>query len=253
MPILEEWDLSGKSVVLATGSRGWGPTLASGLAEAGADIAVLGHRRDVLEECITSASRPGMQVHEFLVDLKDADAVKEVIKDVIGVFGKIDALVNDTQVEFAKPIVDITSDEYDAVMQRNVKSVFLTCQEVGRHMLEKQYGRIVNMCSTLAERSVANESVYCASMGAISQLTKAIGLEWAKSGITVNGIGTGWYSQDRIPLEEQQEDPLVRYLPSRRLGHPEDIVPLMVLLCSDASSYLNGQTIYVDGGAMTHA
>ena len=85
--------------------------LASGLAEAGADIAVLGHRRDVLEECITSASRPGMQVHEFLVDLKDADAVKEVIKDVIGVFGKIDALVNDTQVEFAKPIVDITSDE----------------------------------------------------------------------------------------------------------------------------------------------
>ena len=120
-------------------------------------------------------------------------------------------------------------------------------------MLEQGNGRIVNLCSTLAERGVSNESVYCASMGAIGQLTRAMGLEWARNGITVNGIGTGWYTLEDIALEQQQEQPLVRYLPSRRLGHPQEIVPLMVLLCSDASSYVNGQTIFVDGGAMTHA
>ena len=120
-------------------------------------------------------------------------------------------------------------------------------------MVKQGSGRIVNLCSVLAERGVSNESVYCASMGAIGQLTRAMGLEWARNGITVNGIGTAWYTLEDIALEQQQEQPLVRYLPSRRLGKPQEIVPLLVLLCSDASSYVNGQTIFVDGGAMTHA
>ena len=120
-------------------------------------------------------------------------------------------------------------------------------------MIEQGSGRIVNLSSVLAERGVSNESVYCASMGAVEQLTRALALEWARTGVTVNGIGMAWYTTEDIPLEQQQEDPLVRYLPSRRLGHPREIVPLLALLCSEGSSYVNGQTLFVDGGAMTHA
>lgn len=253
MPIPQEWNLSGKSVVLTTGSRGWAPVLAAGLAEAGANLALMGHRQEVLTAAAEAVQKHNRRAFTILADLSRPAAARQAMRKAAHALGRIDALVNDTQVEFAKPILETTPAEYDAVMKRNVKSVFLCCQEAGRYMLEQGNGRIVNFCSTLAERGVSNETVYCASMGAVGQLTRALGLEWARNGITVNGIGTAWYTIENITLEQQQEQPLVRYLPSRRLGHPRDIVPLLVLLCSDASSHVNGQTIFVDGGAMTHA
>ncbi|MDP6102321.1 MAG: SDR family oxidoreductase [Dehalococcoidia bacterium] len=253
MPIPQEWNLSGKVVVLTTGGRGWGPILAAGLAEAGANLALIGHRQEILEASTEAVKEYGRRVLTIQADLRRPAAVRQAMRKVARSLGRIDALVNDTQVEFAKPILEITPAEYDGVMDRNVKSVFLSCQEAGRYMVKQGSGRIVNLCSVLAERGVSNESVYCASMGAIGQLTRAMGLEWARNGITVNGIGTAWYTLEDIALEQQQEQPLVRYLPSRRLGKPQEIVPLLVLLCSDASSYVNGQTIFVDGGAMTHA
>ena len=253
MPIPQEWNLSGKSVVLTTGSRGWAPILAAGLAEAGADLALIGHRQEILEASAEAVKKYGRRVLTIQADLRRSTAARQAMRKAARFLGRIDALVNDTQVEFAKPILEITPAEYDGVMDRNVKSLFFSCQEAGKYMLEQGNGRIVNLCSVMAERGVANESVYCASMGAIGQLTRAMGLEWARNGITVNGIGTGWYTMEDISLEQQQEQPLVRYLPSKRLGQPQEIVPLLVLLCSDASSYVNGQTIFVDGGAMTHA
>jgi NAD(P)-dependent dehydrogenase (short-subunit alcohol dehydrogenase family) len=253
MPIPQEWNLSGKSIVLTTGSRGWAPILAAGLAEAGADLALIGHREEILDASVESAKKYGNRVTTIDADLKRPASVKQAMRKAAQALGRVDALVNDSQVEFAKPLMEITPTEYDSVMDRNVKSVFFCCQAAGKYMLEQGKGHIVNLCSTMAERGVSNETVYCASMGAIEQLTRSIGLEWAKSGITVNGIGTGWYTLEDLTLEQQQEQHLVRYLPSRRLGQPRDIVPLLVLLCSDASSYVNGQTIFVDGGAMTHA
>ncbi|MBI4282308.1 MAG: SDR family oxidoreductase [Chloroflexi bacterium] len=253
MPIPQEWDLSGKSVVLTTGSRGWAPVLAAGLAEAGADLALVGHRQEVLTAVVEAVQKYNHRAFTILADLSRPAAARQAMRQAVRALGRLDALVNDSQVEFAKTVLETTPAEYDGVMRRNVKSVFLCCQEAGRYMVEQGKGRIVNLCSALAERGVSNQAVYCASMGAVEQLTRALALEWARSGITVNGIGTAWYTLEDIALEQQQEQPLVRYLPSRRLGHPRDIVPLLVLLCSDASSYVNGQTIFVDGGAMTHA
>ena len=253
MSIPEEWDLSGKSIVLTAGSRGWAPILAEGLAEAGADLAIIGHRPEILKAASEAVEKYERRVVAITADLKDPDEARRAMQEAVGFLGRIDGLVNDPQVEFAKPILEIAPDELDAVLNRNFKSVFFCCQEAGRIMLEQGGGRIVNLSSVLGERGVSNETVYCASMGAVEQLTRSLALEWAKNGITVNGIGTAWYTLEDIPLEQQQEDPLVRYLPSRRLGHPREIAPLLALLCSDASSYVNGQTIFVDGGAMTHA
>jgi 2-deoxy-D-gluconate 3-dehydrogenase len=253
MSIPTEWDLSGKCIVLTTGSRGWAPILAEGLAEAGADLAIIGHRPEVLSLAAEAVQKYERRVVTIPADLKEREEAQRAIQEAIAFLGRIDALVNDPQVEFAKPILEVTPEEVDAVFGRNVKSVLYCCQEAGKAMLEQGGGRIVNLSSVLGERGLSNESVYCASMAAVEQLTRALSLEWAKSGITVNGIGTAWYTTEDIPVEQQQEDPLVRYLPSRRLGHPREIVPLLALLCSDGSSYVNGQTIFVDGGAMTHA
>ncbi len=253
MPIPKEWDLSGKSIILTTGSRGWAPIIADGLLEAGANLVLVGHNQHILTLAKETTKKHGNRISTIISDLTSTKSIHKAFDEAIDLLGEIDALVNDSQVEFSKPFLDITDKEFDAVMNRNVKSVFFCCQEIVRHMKTTGKGHIVNFCSVLAERGVANETVYSSSMAAIEQITRSLAIELAKTGINVNGIGTGWYTIQEIPLEEQMQDPLVRYLPSRRLGRPEEVLPLLVLLCSEGSSYLNGQTIFVDGGSMTHA
>lgn len=253
MPIPKEWNLSGKSIILTTGSRGWASIIADGLAEAGANLVLVGHNQHILNLAKEATRKHGNKVSTIVSDLTNPASIHKTFNEAIDLLGKVDALVNDSQVEFSKPFLDITGKEFDSVMNRNVKSVFFCCQEIVRHMKTKGKGHIVNFCSVLAERGVANETVYSSSMAAIEQITRSLAIELARTSINVNGIGTGWYTMQEIPLEEQIQDPLVRYLPSRRLGHPEEILPLLVLLCSEGSSYLSGQTIFVDGGSMTHA
>ena len=253
MPIPKEWNLSGKSIILTTGSRGWASIIANGLVEAGANLVLVGHNQRVLDLAKETTKKHAGRVSTITTDLTSPESIHKAFDEAINLMGKIDALVNDSQVEFSKPFLDISEKEFDSIINRNVKSVFFCCQEIVRHMKTKGDGNIVNFCSVLAERGVANESVYSSSMAAVEQITRSLAIELARTGINVNGIGTGWYTTEEISLEDQMQDPLVRYLPSRRLGRPEEILPLLVLLCSESSSYLSGQTIFVDGGSMTHA
>ena len=208
MPIPKEWNLSGKSIILTTGDRGWGPIIAAGLASAGANLVILGNRQKILDESEECALLYKNKVLTINTDLTNPEETNEAIEKSVSFLGTLD--INNR-------------------------------------------GKIVNFASVLAERGVAHETAYSSSMAAIEQFTRSLAIELARTGITVNGIGTGWYTTENIPLEQQREDPLVRYLPSRRLGHPKEIIPLLILLCSDMSSYMNGQTIFVDGGSMTHA
>jgi len=253
MPIPAEWDLTGKVVMLTTGGRGWGPTLAEGLAEAGADLAIVGDDEKELAASADAAEKYEHRVITVASDLTRQASVRAAFRKALRALERVDALVNNAQVEFGKPALDVTPLEYARVMDRNVKAAFLCSQEAAKVMIEQKKGRMVNISSALAQRGQWNEAVYCTSMGALAQLTQALALEWARQGIVVNGIGPGWFTTEDIPLEKQREQNLVRFLPSRRLGHPRDIVPLLVYLCSDACAYTNGQTIYVDGGALVHA
>ena len=137
-------------------------------------------------------------------------------------------------------------------MDFKVKSMLLWSQAAGKRMLEQGHGRIVNMSSGLAVRGLWNSVAACASQGAIHQLTSALALEWSRESIRVNGIGAGWITTE-APTEETQREPLVRYLPSRRKGHPTDLCGLLVYLASDACDFVTGQTIFIDGGAVAHA
>ena len=166
--------------------------------------------------------------------------------------GSVDILVNNARVEFGKPFVDVTDEEWDAVIAFNLRSMFLCCRAVGRLMLAQGGGRIVNVGTGLAERGLWNSAAVCASQGAVRQLTAALGLEWARSSVRVNGIGAGWLTTQ--PRAEGSEPELLeRYIPSRRKGHPTDLAGLLVYLASDASDFMTGQTVYIDGGAMAHA
>ena len=251
MPIPAEWNLSGKAAIITADRRGWTPYLAAALAEAGADVAIAGAEDSDMREAAAAVEREGRRALAVATDVTDSAQAGAAVERALAEFGKIDILVNNARVEFGKPFADVTDDEWKRVMDFNVGSVFVFCQAVGKHMLERGRGRIINMNSGLAVRGLWNSTAACASHGAVHQLTSALSLEWARSNIRVCGIGAGWVTTDE-PDADAQPDLLDRYLPSRRRGHPTDLCGLLVYLASDADDFITGQTVFIDGGALAH-
>ena len=242
-------DLGGKVALLTTDRRGWSRSLAAALAAAGADVALAGAYAPEVEAAARAVEAEGGRAVSVEADVTRRAGVEAMVERVAARMGRVDVLVNAAHAEFAKPFDDMTEAEWDAVMDVNVKSMFLCCQAVGRRMLRQGGGRIVNISSGLSIRGLSNSAVYAASQGAVKQLTASLALEWARSGIRVNAVGAGWLATG--PTEH--DDRLARFIPSRRLGSPDDLGGLVVYLASDASDFVTGQTIYVDGGATAHA
>ena len=252
MPVPQEWNLTGKAAVITADRRGWTPFLASALAEAGADVAVAGSDSSDMSKAASAVEGRGRRALAISADVTDRAAVESAVQQTVSAFGSVDILVNNARVEFGKPFADVSEDEWQTVMDYNVKSMFLFCQAAGERMLGQGGGRVVNIGSGLAVRGLWNSVAACASQGAIYQLTSALALEWARSNIRVNAIGAGWLTTE-APTEESQRDRLVRYLPSRRQGHPSELGGLLVYLASDACDFVTGQTVFIDGGALAHA
>ncbi|MFQ5860803.1 MAG: SDR family NAD(P)-dependent oxidoreductase [Dehalococcoidia bacterium] len=249
----EAWNLTGRVALLAGNGRRGNPVLAAGLAEAGADVAVAGAPQEELAEAEQRVHAAGRRSLALPTDVTREEEVAAAVARVVGQWGRLDILVTNIQVEWGRPFVETTAAEWDALMQRNVRSLFLLCREAGQQMLRQGGGRIVNILSGLAERGLWNATAYCASQGAVLQLTRALALEWSRSNIRVNALGTGWLSVEEPSPEEQQQDRLTQYIPLRRKGRPEDLVAALVYLASDACDYTVGSTIYIDGGLMAHA
>ncbi|HAL49315.1 MAG: SDR family oxidoreductase [SAR202 cluster bacterium] len=252
MPIPNEWDLTGKNAIITADRRGWTPHLASALAEAGANVAVAGSERSDMAAAVAAVEKQGRKSVAIATDIMDAASVSAMADRAVAELGGVDILVNGAAAEFGKRFEDVSETEWQTLMDFNVKSMFLCSQAVGRTMLAQGSGRIVNIGSGLAVRGLGNSVAACAAQGAIHQFTSALALEWGRNGIRVNSIGAGWLTTDE-PTEESQKELLVRYLPSRRKGHPNDLATLLVYLASDACDFVTGQTIFIDGGALAHA
>ena len=252
MSARSEWDLTGKVALLTGDRRGWTPYFAAALAEAGADVALAGHAGSDVHDAAIAVRAQGGKALVIEGDLTRSEDVDRVTVSATARFGRIDILVNNAYVDFGKPLVETTDAEWDAVMDFNVRSTFLLCRAVGQRMLAQGGGRIINIGSGLAERGLVNSTAACAAQGAIKQLTAALGLEWARHNVRVNGIGAGWLSTE-APTEEDNRELLVRFIPSKRKGHPSDLCGLLVYLSSDACDFVTGQMVYVDGGATAHA
>ncbi|MDP2920076.1 MAG: SDR family oxidoreductase [Dehalococcoidia bacterium] len=243
------FELKGKTALVTGDSKFWLKPIVTALAEAGADIAVAAGQTHKLEDAVEIAKSTGRKALAVPTDITSGAQVKKAVDRVIGEFGRIDILVNASDVNLFQPFCDIKDTEWDRVMDYNFNSAMHFCRAAGRQMVIQKKGRIINVISGLAERGHANGTAYCVSMGAVLQLTKALALEWALTGVTVNAIGTGWFTENGSAADEA----IARYIPAKRYGKPYEIGSLVVYLASDVTDFTTGQFMYVDGGLMAHA
>jgi len=250
--IFDKFKLDGK-VALVTGSnQGIGQMYAVALAEAGADIIGVSYVGDFSEtEKLIAAT--GRKFKYYVSDFSDRKSLYEFIKQVKTDFPRIDILVNNAGTILRKPIAEHPDEYWDKVIEINLSAQFILTREIGKDMVERGYGKIVFVASLLSFQGGITVPGYAASKGGIKQLTMAFANEWASKGVTINGIAPGYIATENTkPLREDpvRNKAIQDRIPAGRWGTPEDLMGSMVFLCSDASSYVNGTILTVDGGWM---
>jgi len=245
--ILEEFRINGDVAIISGYDPGWLKVLSVALAQAGANIVVASPNKEATESAAKEVRHLGNRAVSISLDLTSRHEIEALTEQVIAQFGRIDILVNSQNLQFGKPFLEVSEGEWKQVMENNLNSIFRCSKVVGKLMVKQNAGRIINIVSGAGERGLPNGAVYCASMGGVIQLTRALALEWARENVRVNAVGVGWMEND---IEVGQKDPLLNHIPMRRRGKPEDIAPLVLFLASEASSYLSGHVYFVDGGVM---
>ena len=247
--IQQLFDLTGR-VALVTGvSRGLGQAMAIGLAGAGADIIGIS-----LQEPIETRKRIeelGKNFYYFHADLAEAEIIPELAQQAIAVHGKVDILVNNAGIIGLYAAEEYPLDNFDRVFAVNVRGLFLLTREIGKSMLDRGYGRIIATCSIQSLISGTNDSAYVASKHAVSGLVKAFAAEWGGRGVNVNGIAPGFMVTDNTANLRKNSDAVAEItarVPLHRWGQPEDLMGPVIFLASEASRYVNGQLLVVDGG-----
>jgi len=244
-------DLADKIAVLVGASRGIGRSMALGLGHAGADLVVSSRTKSDLESLADELREMGRKVLVQPADVRNLDSIKALSDASVATFGRIDILVNNAGLGHHEPAFDVTEDRWDSIVDTNLKGVFFCCQIIGKVMAQQRKGKIININSTFGLVGIPNRSVYCASKGGISQLTKALAVEWAPYNVHVNAIAP---TSVRTPMNEAlHRDPKWRAewlsrLPIGRFCEPEDLYGALVFLASDASDMVTGVTLPIDGG-----
>jgi NAD(P)-dependent dehydrogenase (short-subunit alcohol dehydrogenase family) len=248
---LPSFQLINKIALVTGAGRGIGRALAIGLAEAGADVALFARTANDIEEVAHEIRALGRKAYPFTVDVTNREQIEEAVQQIIEQTGRLDILVNNAGMNIRSQALAVTDEEWDTIMQTNLKSAFLCSQIVGRHMQQKEYGRIINIASVAGQVALRTGVVYAATKAAMIQMTKVLALEWGKYGINVNSIGP-WYF--KTPLTEKilaNPDYLAEIIartPLGRVGELEELVGPTVFFASNAANYVTGQTLFVDGG-----
>jgi NAD(P)-dependent dehydrogenase (short-subunit alcohol dehydrogenase family) len=252
-PLLKDLDLSleGRVAFVTGGGRGIGQAIAVALAKAGADVAVLARTAVELDQTVTMIEAQGRRAISIQASVANRGETDSAVRRVVEHLGRLDILVNAAGMQIRKPALEVTEHDWDQLISVNLRGVFFSCQAGARVMEAQGGGRIINITSLAAVIGLPMIAPYVASKGAVSQLTKALAVEWAGLGIRVNAIGPGRImtemTQDLFQDEDIRES-LLRVIPQHRAGTAADLAGAAVFLASDASSYMTGQTIYVDGG-----
>ncbi|WP_179713937.1 glucose 1-dehydrogenase [Paraburkholderia bryophila] len=245
------FDLSGRRALVTGSSTGIGFALAKGLAGAGAEVILNGRSESRLAEAVSRLRDDGATVHASSFDVTSANEVEKAIARIEGEIGAIDILVNNAGMQRRAPLEQFSHTQWEELMKTNVDSVFLVGQAVARHMIARQRGKIVNICSVQSELGRPNIAAYTASKGAVKMLTKGMAIDWGQHGIQVNGLGPGYFKTElteALVKDETFSNWLIGRTPSKRWGDVEDLVGAVVFLSSDASNFVNGHILYVDGG-----
>ena len=245
------FSLAGRRALVTGSSQGIGLALAKGLAAQGASVVLNGRSADKLADAVAEMAAAGHQAMTAAFDVTDAGAVAAGVAVVERDHGPIDILVNNAGMQFRTPLEDYPHDKWRQLFETNVSSVFYVGQAVARHMIERGRGKIINIASVQSELARPGIAPYTATKGAVKNLTRGMCTDWAQYGIQVNAIAPGYF---RTPLNQALVDNpefsawLEKRTPARRWGNVEELVGAAVFLASDASSFVNGHTLYVDGG-----
>jgi NAD(P)-dependent dehydrogenase (short-subunit alcohol dehydrogenase family) len=244
------FDLTGRVALVTGAGKGLGRAIAGALAHAGADVAVASRTRPDLERAVDDLAATGRRIQPVVADVSKEESVRSMVKDVLQHFGHIDILVNNAGVEGEGPVTEMDTERWDHVMNINARGPMLCCKHVGPHMIERRSGKVINVASVLASRVARSMALYSASKAALVQLTRTLALEWIQYDIQVNALCPGYFL---TPMNEEffkteAGNRLIAKLPIRRLGQVHELEGAAVFLASDATSYVTGTTLYVDGG-----
>jgi NAD(P)-dependent dehydrogenase (short-subunit alcohol dehydrogenase family) len=248
------FDLTGRVALVTGASRGLGQTFARALAAAGADVAITSRTLDSLKSFQQEIESMERRAVPFALDVRDEASIRRAVDGAHAAFGKIDILVNNAGCNVRKKALDITWDDWNLVLDTNLRGAFFVAQSVARYMVPRGSGRIINIGSVTSMFGFAGLGPYGASRGGIRQLTMSLADDWGPHGITVNCLAPGWFKteQNKVLYEDKEwVDYLVDKIPLRRPGRPDDLEGAVVFLASDASAYVTGQTLLVDGGITT--
>ena len=249
-PSLSLFDLTGKTALITGAAGGIGETLARGLAGAGARVVLNGRRRDVLETLAAAMAREGLQTGILVFDVTDHAAARAAVDAYEGESGPIDILVNNAGIQIRGPLEEFDPADFERILATNVSGAFNTAQACANHMIARRAGKIVNIASVQTASARKGIAPYTASKGAVGNLTKGMATDWAQYGIQANAVAPGYFE---TPLNKALiEDPsfnawLTARTPAGRWGRLEELVGACIFLASDASSFVNGHVLYVDG------
>lgn len=248
------FDLTGRVAVVTGASRGLGQTFARALARAGADLAITSRTIGSLESFQQEMAALGRTVLPLELDVRDEGSIRRMADAAHAHFGKLDILVNNAGCNVRKKAADVSWDDWNLILDTNLRGAFFVAQAVAAHMVPRGAGRIINIGSVTSVFGYAGLGPYGASRGGIRQLTMSLADDWGPHGITVNCLAPGWFrTQQNEVLYENAAwvEYLVDRIPLKRPGRPEDLEGAVIFLASDASAYMTGQTLLIDGGIST--
>ena len=252
MMVLDSYKLTDKVALVTGASTGLGAAISIALAEAGANVACHGNTHAPDTTCAT-VNEAGRKAFAVTGDLSDTETPRRLIEGTIEHFGQLDILVNNAGMIRRAPATEYSEEDWAAVIQVNLSSVFRMAQLAGRHMIERGGGKILNIASLLSFQGGITVPAYAASKGGVAQLTKALANEWAAKNINVNAIAPGYMRTENTKALQQDETrnrQILERIPAARWGEPRDLGGAAVFLCSPASNYINGHVLLVDGGWM---
>jgi NAD(P)-dependent dehydrogenase (short-subunit alcohol dehydrogenase family) len=251
------FDLTGKVALVTGTSRGLGQYMGRALARAGADLVITSRSLAALEPFRAEVEGLGRKAFPVELDVRSYDSIRKATAAALEHYGRIDILVNNAGLNVRKPAVELTWEEWNLVLETNLRGEFFVAQAVARDsMIPRKYGRIINIGSVTSVFGYAGLTPYCASRGGVKQLTMSLADDWGRYGITVNCLAPGWFktAQNAVLYENREwVEYLVDRIPMKRPGAPADLDGAVVFLASDASEYYTGQTMLVDGGISTGA
>jgi gluconate 5-dehydrogenase len=248
------FDLTGKTALITGASRGLGFAIAKGFSTHGATVVLNGRNLEALEKSAEELRAKGGNIFTSSFDVTNSDVIRSSIADVEAKIGAIDILVNNAGIQHRQLLADLKETDWRRVLETNLTAPFLVAQSVAPGMVRRKSGKIINICSLTSELGRANIAPYTTAKGGLKMLTKSMAVEWAKDNVQVNGIGPGYFLTEMntaLVEDETFNNWVCNRTPAGRWGEPDELSGAAIFLASQASNYVNGQVIYVDGGFLS--